>query len=190
MESIGLFFKLGWWHVLDLQALDHLYFIAAFTIPFQFKDARQLLWWTTLFTVGHTLSLVGNYYFEINPSAAWIEFFIPLSILVACFPLLRGTSVKRSERYLSGLIFIFGIVHGFGFSRYFGLIVPEEEATMALVSFAIGVEGAQIVIITGVLVIAWFLLKTLLIPKEKWKLVAGAMITSQALEMTLMNWPG
>jgi hypothetical protein len=29
-----------------------------------------------------------------------------------------------------------------------------------------------------------------LLTKEKWKLVAGAMILSQALEMTLQNWPG
>ena len=189
MESIELFFKLGFGHVLDPQALDHLFFISAFTIPFQFKDARQLLWWTTLFTVGHTLSLVGNYYFEINPSARWIEFFIPLSILIACVPLITGTSAARSQLYLSGLIFIFGIVHGFGFSRYFGMIVPEEQATTALLSFALGVEGAQIVIIIGVLCVAWLLVAVFSMPKEKWKLVAGTMIASQALEMTLQNWP-
>lgn len=189
MEAIGLFFKLGWLHVLDLTALDHLYFIAAFTLPFHFRDGRQLLWWTTLFTSGHTLSLVGNYFYEINPDAAWIEFFIPLSILIACVPLLVETPVQRSQRYLSGLIFLFGIIHGFGFSRYFGMIVPEDQATTALFSFALGVEGAQIAIIVGVLVLEWLWVRLLSFPKNKWKLIGGAMIASQALEMTLLNWP-
>ena len=189
METIGLYFELGWKHVLDVSALDHLFFISAFTLPFNFRDLKKLLLWTTLFTVGHTLSLVGNYYFALHPSETWIEFLIPLSILVACLPLLRDSSQGDSEGFMGALIFLFGIVHGFGFSRYFGMIVPEDSATQALFSFAFGVEGAQIVIILGVLILEFLVVRILGLSKSKWRVIGGAMIASQALEMTLNNLP-
>ncbi|MGC6421581.1 MAG: HupE/UreJ family protein [Flavobacteriaceae bacterium] len=189
MDTVALFFELGWWHVLDVQALDHLFFIAAFTVPYTFRDTRRLLVWTTLFTIGHTLSLIGNFVYQINPSTTWVEFFIPLSIVVACLPLLTGFAGKMLHPYLGVLIFLFGIVHGFGFSRYFGMIVPNDETTLALFSFALGVEGAQIIIILGVLLLEWLAVRQLTLPKEKWKLITGAMIVSQAFEMTVSNWP-
>lgn len=191
MEQLWFYFDLGLWHVLDAKAIDHLLFIAAFTVPYHFEALRKLLWWTTLFTVGHTLSLMGNYYFALNPPSEWIEFLIPISILFACVPLLQGSIPSpRSQALLSLLIFVFGIIHGFGFGRYFGMIVSGEDAGYALFSFAFGVEAAQIVIILCVLLLQLLVVRFGLLTKEKWKLVAGAMILSQALEMTLQNWPG
>ena len=191
MDQLWFYFDMGLWHVLDAAAIDHLLFIAAFTVPYHFEALRKLLWWTTLFTVGHTLSLIGNYYFALNPPTEWVEFLIPISILVACIPLLQGsTPSSRSQALLSLLIFIFGIIHGFGFGRYFEMIVSGEDARFALFSFAFGVEAAQIIIILCVLILQFVLVRFGILTKEKWKLVVGAMIFSQALEMTLQNWPG
>lgn len=191
MDQLWFYFDMGLWHVLDAAAIDHLLFIAAFTVPFHFEALRKLLWWTTLFTVGHTLSLIGNYYFALNPPTEWVEFLIPISILVACIPLLQGpTPSPRSQALLSLLIFIFGIIHGFGFGRYFGMIVSGEDVRFALFSFAFGVEVAQIIIILCVLILQFVWVRFGILTKEKWKLVVGAMIFSQALEMTLQNWPG
>lgn len=190
MEELWFYFDLGMRHVLDPSAIDHLLFIAAFTAPYYFGALRKLLWWTTLFTFGHTLSLIGNYYFQLDPPATWIEFLIPASIVVACIPLLRsGAQEARANSFFSVLIFVFGIVHGFGFSRYFGMIVPAESANSALLSFAFGVEAAQIVIILGVLVLELLLVRLLALKKEKWQLIVGAMIASQALGMCFQNWP-
>ena len=74
MDQLWFYFDMGLWHVLDAAAIDHLLFIAAFTVPYHFEALRKLLWWTTLFTVGHTLSLIGNYYFALNPPTEWVEF--------------------------------------------------------------------------------------------------------------------
>ena len=190
MEQLWFYFDLGLRHVLDLKAIDHLLFIAAFTAPFHFGALRKLLWWTTLFTFGHTLSLIGNYYYQLDPPATWIEFLIPVSIIVACIPLMRsGDQARRSKSFFSVLIFIFGIVHGFGFSRYFGMVVPEDSANLALLSFAFGVEAAQILIIAGVLVLEILLVRLIALKKEKWQLIVGAMIASQALGMCFQNWP-
>ena len=191
MDQLWFYFDMGLWHVLDVAAIDHLLFISAFTVPYHFEALRKLLWWTTLFTVGHTLSLIGNYYFALNPPTEWVEFLIPISIIVACIPLLQGsTPSSRSQALLSLLIFIFGIIHGFGFGRYFGMIVSGEDARFALFFFAFGVEAAQIIIILCVLILQFVWVRFGILTKEKWKLVAGAMILSQALEMTIQNWPG
>ncbi len=64
METIWFYAQLGFNHVLDFQGLDHFYFIIALAIPFGFREFQKLLWWVSLFTLGHTLSLFGNYFFE------------------------------------------------------------------------------------------------------------------------------
>jgi hypothetical protein len=64
METIWFYAQLGFNHVLDFQGLDHFYFIIALAIPFGFREFQKLLWWVSLFTLGHTLSLFGNYFFS------------------------------------------------------------------------------------------------------------------------------
>ena len=46
-----ILYHLGFQHVTDLNGLDHLYFIAALSLPFGLKDWKKLLWWVTLFTL-------------------------------------------------------------------------------------------------------------------------------------------
>ena len=65
METIWFYAQLGFKHVLDFQGLDHFYFIIALAIPFGFREFKKLLLWVSIFTLGHTLSLFGNYYFEL-----------------------------------------------------------------------------------------------------------------------------
>ena len=69
------------------------------------------------------------------------------------------------------------------------MMVPQESGTKALISFAIGVEAAQITIILAVLILELVFVRVLSISKEKWQWVVGGMIVSQALEMTYQNWP-
>ena len=190
MEQVWFYLELGFWHVLDLAALDHLLFIAAFSAPYGFNYLKKLIWWTTLFTIGHSLSLLGNYFYNLNISSNWIELLISVSILIACIPLFKNPQpYGRTRSFFSALILFFGIIHGFGFSRYFGMMVPQESATKPLISFAIGVEAAQITIILAVLILELVLVRVLSISKEKWKWVVGGMIVSKALEMTYQNWP-
>ena len=90
METIWFYAQLGFNHVLDFQGLDHFYFIITLAIPFGFREFQKLLWWVSLFTLGHTLSLFGNYFFELKLSADWIEFLIPVTIALSCIPLLKA----------------------------------------------------------------------------------------------------
>ena len=80
IDLLWLYLKLGFWHVLDLDGLDHLYFIITLAIPYTFRQWKKLLWWVTLFTLGHTISLIGNFYADIPISSYWVELLIPITI--------------------------------------------------------------------------------------------------------------
>ncbi|MDB9824029.1 HupE/UreJ family protein [Flavobacteriaceae bacterium] len=159
METFNFYFSLGFQHVTDFNGLDHFYFIIALALPFGFKQAQKLLWWVTLFTLGHSLSLIGNYYASVAFSAYWIELLIPVTIALSCLPILVQQTPKTNG-YASGLTLLFGIIHGFGFGRFFSMMVAPEDAGTSLFSFALGLEAAQIAIVLCVLLLNFIIAMT------------------------------
>ena len=101
---------------------------------------------------------------------------------------------QKQHNHLQGswinmITLFFGLVHGFGFGRYFKMIASEGEAILGLLEFALGVEFAQIFIVIFVLLINWLVITFLKIQSLKWKWVVASMVLSQALLMTSNNWP-
>lgn len=162
METLGFYIQLGFEHVTDINGLDHFYFIIALCLPFGWNEWKKLLWWVTLFTLGHSLSLIGNYYAGLRFSSYWIELLIPITIAFSCLPVLIKYQPNRNS-FSSGITFFFGLIHGLGFGRYFSMMVNEDEAALSLFSFAIGVELAQLLIVLGVV-----LVHSLVAQKSKW----------------------
>ena len=181
METVQFYTLLGFEHVIDFNGLDHLYFIAALSLPFGVKDWKKLLWWVTLFTLGHSVSLIGNYYAGYGFSSYWIELLIPVTIALGCLPLLLQKTLK-TVNFSSILTFVFGLIHGLGFGRFFSMMVDPEAAVGSLFSFALGVELAQLVIVLGVV-----LLNLLWKNNERylklWRLSLGWLIFILALVM-------
>ena len=181
MDTVQFYISLGFQHVTDLNGLDHLYFITALSLPFGLKDWKKLLWWVTLFTLGHSLSLIGNYYVGYEFSSYWIELFIPITITLGCLPLLLQKSLK-ANKFSSVLTLFFGLIHGLGFGRFFAMMVDSSAAVSSLFSFALGVEIAQLVIVLGVVLL------NLLWSKNEgylklWRLSLGGVIFLLALTM-------
>ena len=186
IDILWVYIKLGFWHVVDWEGLDHFYFIITLAMPFTFLKIRKLIWWVTLFTLGHTLSLIGNFYFELYVSSYWIELLIPITIALNAITLFFPKKFNRmiNKAYLPPLVTIlFGVIHGLGFGRYFNMLIPEDDVSLSLFSFAIGVEFAQIAIVIGILLISFIVTQVFKQSKERWKFLVGAMILSQALTM-------
>ena len=186
IDLLWFYLKLGFWHVLDLDGLDHLYFIITLAIPYTFRQGKKLLWWVTLFTLGHTISLIGNFYADIPISSYWVELLIPITIALNSIPLIFTKSQNSSFHkgyFLSSTTVIFGIIHGLGFGRYFKMLITDENVSFSLFSFALGVEFAQIVILFSVLVISLIVINILRQEKNRWQLLVGALIISQAISM-------
>ena len=120
----------------------------------------------------------------------WVEFLIPVTICITCFSIL----FQNKHAYLKGnkinlITIFFGLIHGFGFGRYFKMIASEGEAILALLEFALGVEFAQVLIVIFVLLVNGLANGLLKIPTQKWQWVIAAMVLSQSILMASNNWP-
>tara|TARA_X000000950_G_scaffold106656_2_gene134314 strand:- start:700 stop:1281 length:582 start_codon:yes stop_codon:yes gene_type:complete len=191
MDAFWFYFKLGFDHVLDIGGLDHFYFLIVLSLPFMFREWRKLLLWVSIFTLGHTLSLLVTHFEWIQIDGKWVEFLIPVTIGVSCLSvLITNKKTVYKGRWINVITLFFGTIHGFGFGRYFKMItIADEKAIVSLLEFAVGVEFAQIVIVLAMLLVNLLGIGILGLRKEKWQWVIAAMVLSQALLMTIENWP-
>ena len=57
MSELIAFVHLGFRHITDLAALDHMLFLLALAAIYRGRDWRDVLWVVTAFTVGHSVTL-------------------------------------------------------------------------------------------------------------------------------------
>lgn len=159
MQEFWFYIKLGLDHVLDFAAYDHILFLSALAIPFTFKSWKKVLILATIFTMTHCLSLLLSVYEIVVMDVSLIEFLIPVTIfLTAIFNILYHKMLQGQKSialHIAATAF-FGLVHGFGFSNYFKMLVSgEEEKITPLIGFAGGIEISQLIIVLLVLVLAY-----------------------------------
>jgi hydrogenase/urease accessory protein HupE len=137
------FFLQGVQHILG--GLDHLLFVLCLILPLQ--RMQPLIAIVTAFTVGHSLTL-GATAFGVAPRGLW---FPPLveTLIAASIVWLTIENVLRRDEQLAArwpVAFMFGLVHGFGFSFALGETLQFAGANQltALVSFNFGVEAGQL----------------------------------------------
>ena len=156
MNSFYFNLLLGFQHVLDLDGLDHLFFIVVLVINHTFKMWKKTFIWVTFFTLGHTISLFFGNYYKIETSSYIIELLISITILLTAISSLRN-KVNDNLFYQNIVTFSYGIIHGFGFGKYFRLTFQSNNSTETLetletlLSFALGIEFAQILIVLVVI---------------------------------------
>lgn len=192
MNDFLIYFKLGLTHVLDWQAYDHVLFLAALVAAYTFYEWKRVLGLVTVFTVGHTLSLTLAAYQVVNVNSAWVEFLIPVTILITAFYNLFTAGKKKPNRGVSVLFFTtlaFGIIHGLGFSSYFNEIIAvgAQSKLLVLLEFALGIEGAQLIVVLIVLILAFIFQSLFRFSKRDWVLVVSALIIGRVIPMLLEN---
>jgi len=82
----------------------------------------------------------------------------------------------------------FGIIHGFGFGRYFNQINDEQEL-MPLIEFALGIETAQIIVVFIVLILASVSQFFVRFKKRDWIMVVSSIVIGMTIPMVIENWP-
>ena len=148
-EQLGQYFKLGVKHI--FLGYDHIAFLLALLFVRRFTDLLKII---TAFTVAHTITLALAVLQIVRLSPQLVEIGISITIMyVAAENLFTGQPVYR---WL--LTFGFGLVHGFGFAsvlRELGL--PTGGLARSLLSFNLGVEAGQIVIVGSLWPLLWWL---------------------------------
>lgn len=191
MTDFQFYFELGLWHVLDWKAYDHVLFIVVLCIMYSLSTWKRLLALVTVFTLGHTVSLFLSGQGITLVEAKWIEFLVPLTIMATA--LANMLWVWRSSRpdntvWLYIITLFFGVIHGFGFGRYFNQI-NDEQAIIPLLEFALGIETAQLVVVLVMLLIGYLFYKIMPIKKQFSVLMVSAIAILASLVMLIENWP-
>ena len=138
------FVGFGFLHILS--GGDHLLFIFCLVIPL--RRFRTLAVVVTSFTVAHSITLIASA-FGFTPSALWfpslVETVIALSIVYMALENVVGGSVR--QRWI--ITFVFGLVHGFGFSFALRetLQFAGSHLVTSLLAFNVGVELGQLLVL-------------------------------------------
>ena len=190
MNDFWLYVKLGFEHVLDLGGYDHVLFLVALCAAYTFSAWRKLLILVTLFTLGHTVSLILAHYDIVAVSGAYVEFLIPVTILVTAIYSIANS--KKTGSPLNITLYVvtvfFGLIHGFGFARYYNMM-KSDESVAPLLEFALGVELAQIVIVMIALFITFLAQGFLRINKRDWILILSSIVIGMTIPMLADTWP-
>ncbi len=145
MSDFQLFFQLGLHHILRIGALDHILFLLALIMVFNIQEWKKLLGLVSLFTLAHTASLSASVFGLFQVSSDIVEPLILASIIVTAVSNIRVQNreiLHRTHYYFS---FFFGMIHGLGFANDIQILIRDEAHKLAsLISFALGIELAQI----------------------------------------------
>lgn len=124
---------------------DHLLFLAG--VIFYLSNFRDIVRFITVFTLGHSITLIGATYLGIKADEHLIDAVIALSVLYKGFENLGGFEkiFKTKSPNLLRMVFVFGLIHGFGLStRLQSFDLGSGQFLAKIVSFNIGVELGQI----------------------------------------------
>ena len=174
------FVILGFDHILD--GIDHLLFLLCLVIPF--RRFWSLVPIITSFTIAHSITLIASA-LGLAPNALWfpplIETLIALSIVYMAFENIVGA--RLHSRWM--IAFGFGLVHGFGFSFALSESLQFAGAHLltSLVSFNIGVELGQLVVLAIMVPLLEFVFRKKWLPE-----VMGVITLSAFLAHTGWHW--
>jgi hydrogenase/urease accessory protein HupE len=151
--ALPAYLRVGVEHILF--GWDHLLFVAGMVL---LVARRQLLATITAFTLAHSITLGLAMLGGVTLPGPPVEITIALSIAllgVEAANRLRGRP-GLGARIPWAIAFGFGLIHGFGFAGALAQIgLPAGSEALALLLFNAGVELGQIVIIAGLLGLAW-----------------------------------
>lgn len=170
------YFGIGVEHIIG--GFDHLLFVVALVLLLQ--RGWPVVAAATAFTIAHSLTLAGTTLGLFGLPQAPVEAVIALSIIFLAVEVVKAQpgspkqALRLSERLPWLVAFLFGLLHGFGFAgalREIGL--PESDVPVALLTFNLGVEAGQMLIIAAVLA-ALALLRRLAPAAQRTALIASA----------------
>jgi HupE/UreJ protein len=149
MSELRTFVQLGFHHITDPEALDHILFLLALAAIYRGRDWRDSLWVITAFTIGHSVTLALAVTGALRLPTPLIEFLIPLTIVVTG---IENIAVRRRDRaplggrYRPGFAGVFGLIHGAGFANYLTSLFTGS-IVLPLFGFNLGIELGQLVVL-------------------------------------------
>ena len=154
MSEFATFAQLGFRHIVDIEAMDHILFLVALAAIYRFRDLRKVLWVITAFTIGHSVTLALAVTGVLTMPSRLIEFLIPVTIVATGIENLVVRDRDHAMwggRYRPVFAGVFGLVHGAGFANYLKALFVDRLA-VPLFGFNVGIEAGQLVVLAAIAV--------------------------------------
>lgn len=193
MRTFGLYLSLGFEHISDIAAYDHILFLLALCSVYSFQQWKKVLILVTAFTLGHSLTLALATLDLVHISNSLIEFLIPVTIGVTGICNVAHKAEKPSSstyKFKYGTALFFGLIHGLGFSNYLrSLLGTEKDLLLPLFSFNLGLELGQILIVILILLLAYLSVSIMDMKKREWNLLLSGAAIGVSLILCIERWP-
>jgi hypothetical protein len=130
---------------------DHLLFLVG-VIFFLFR-LRQIALYVSLFSLGHSITLLAGVFFKLHVDSHLVDAVIGLSVAYKAFDNLSGfRTLMGVQPDAKAAVFGFGLIHGFGLAtKLQALKLNPDGLLVNLVSFNVGVEVGQILALSIIL---------------------------------------
>lgn len=191
MQDFAFYFKLGWQHIISLDALDHLLFILALSAIYLLSNWRQVLVLVTAFTIGHSLTLALSVYKILAVKDSLVEFLIPCTIIItAVFNFFQKDFTPKSLRLNYFLALFFGLIHGLGFANTIRFMLAKNQGIgWSLFSFNVGLEAGQIVVVICILLLSFLIVNKGQLKRKWWLWALSGVAFCIALKMVVERTP-
>ena len=135
--AIAPFLYLGAKHMVT--GYDHLLFLVG--VIFFLYRLKDVLLYVSLFTLGHSLTLLGGVLGDVRANAHIIDAIIGLSVVYKAFENMGGFERLGFRPNTRAAVTVFGLFHGFGLAtKLQEFALPQNGLVTNIVSFNIGVE--------------------------------------------------
>lgn len=188
VTDFSLWFITGLEHIADWKAYDHILFLLALCGVYEWKQWKNVLVLITAFTIGHSITLALSVTNVLQIETSWIEFLIPITIIITCIYNLKRLDIQAQMNFRLNyfLALFFGLIHGLGFSFLLkSLLGNESNVLVPLLSFNLGIEAGQILIVIAVLLISLFLTTIFGVQRRNWNFFISSAVFGVALIMSL-----
>jgi hypothetical protein len=188
MNDLAIYLHLGFKHIMDWEAWDHILFVLVLTLRYQWQDWKKLLVLVTAFTIGHSLTLALSTLNWISIPSNLIEFLIPVTILLTAISNFWVKSFDFKSKYplIYFLALFFGLIHGMGFSTYLKSLLGKEESILGpLFTFNVGLELGQLLIVSIILIFSFIFVYLLKVKRMRYVQIGSGIAIAFALNMVL-----
>jgi hypothetical protein len=152
--AIFPFLYLGAKHMVT--GYDHIAFLIG--VVFFLRRLKDVVLYVSMFTIGHSITLLGGVLLGIGANAYMIDAIIGLSVVYKGVENIGGFKRIGLNIDTRAAVLVFGLFHGMGLAtKVMALNMSRDGLLTNLISFNVGVEMGQVIVLTFVvsLFAAW-----------------------------------
>jgi hydrogenase/urease accessory protein HupE len=188
MDELGIYLSVGFRHIIDLKGSDHILFVLALTLRYYWTDWKKLLVLITAFTIGHSITLAISTLNLVDLPVDLIELLIPVTIVFTALSnfWVKDFEFKAKYPLIYFLALFFGLIHGLGFSNYLKSLLGREQSIVGpLLTFNIGLEIGQLLIVGIILIISFIFVYVFKANRLRYLQIGSGLVLALAMNMFL-----